>query len=453
MKVGHPAAGALLGLALVAAPACSAISSGIGSLTGKTQKQEAAARLATVQTGVMAFADAYVGGVLEATARIPTSTPEDQVRLLAFQVRQASAAFEIASGENPVANVVDMVILVTASRRIVDTYWLPNVFGEAGKPLASTLAQLEPAIWKVSAQILTAEQQEVLRAFIDDWLARNPQSRDSSSIRIAQLSTMQGASAAGLGTPVDLLKSVGLDIFGAPALAEVQRSRVLAERAFYFTKRWPQLLEMQSRLLTLQLAQQPASAQLLGDLSRVSAAADSVARTTEQLPGLVDRQREAAIRQVLEGMQAQEAQARAVLADLHATLDAATRTVEAVHGVVGAVQPILATVSNRPEPDPGAPPSRPFDITEYTQALQELGALATKLEGLLLTVNQEAPRVAALLGDASREAAGHGHALVEFAFWRALALVLSTVGAALVAALVYRWASIRMARSHVPAGL
>jgi hypothetical protein len=81
--------------------------------------------------------------------------------------------------------------------------------------------------------------------------------------------------------------------------------------------------------------------------------------------------------------------------------------------------------------------------------LEELGASATKLEGLLLTVNQEAPRVAALLGDATRLAAGQGHALVEFAFWRALALVLSTVGAALVAALAYRWAAIRMARSHI----
>lgn len=446
----RPSRAATVGLAVVvfASISCSTLSSAVGSITGSTQKKEAAEKVAHVQSEVMSFADTYVGVVLESTSRIPAPAAEDQVRLLSFQVRQAGAAYEIASGTNPVANLLDMLILVTATRSMVDAYWAPNVFGEAGQPLAAALAKLEPVIWAHASDLLNAEQQKVLRDFIDGWVAQNPENHDPSSVRIANLSSKPGSASAGLGTPTDILNSVGLTIFGGldPTLMEVQQGRVLAEKAFYFAKRWPRVLEMQTRLVTLQLTLQPAPSRLLGDMNRVSLAAESVAQTAEQLPGLVDREREAAIRQVFDAMQAQGPQARAVLDDVRRTLDAGTGTANAVHGVLGALDPILAKVS-APSPNDAAPSPR-FDINDYSRALEELGASAAKLESLLLVVNQDASKVEALIGDAGREASERGSALVQFAFRRAAALVLLTIGGALVAALVYRWASIRMARSR-----
>ena len=437
-----------LAIALLASISCSTVSSAVGSVTGSTQKKEAAEKVAHVQSEVMSFADTYVGVVLESTSRIPAPAAEDQVRLLSFQVRQAGAAYEIASGNNPIANLLDMVILVRATRSMVDAYWVPNVFGEAGRPLAAALGELERVVWTHASDLLNAEQQKMLRDFIDGWVGQNPENHDSSSVRIANLSSKPGSASAGLGAPTDILNSVGLTLFGGldPAVAEVQQSRVLAEKAFYFAKRWPRVLEMQTRLLSLQLSLQPAPSRLLGDMNRVSLAAESVAQTAEQLPGLVDREREAAIRQVVEAMQAQGPQARAVLDDVRRTLDAGTGTANAVHGVLGALDPILASVSAPPPND--AAPSPPFDINHYTRALEELGASAVKLESLLLAVNQDASKVEALIGDAGREASERGSALVEFAFRRAAALVLLTIGVTLVAALVYRWASIRMARSR-----
>ena len=86
-------------------------------------------------------------------------------------------------------------------------------------------------------------------------------------------------------------------------------------------------------------------------------------------------------------------------------------------------------------------------MTEYTRALEQLGRSATELEALLRAVNQDAPRVAALIGDAGREVSDRGRALVDYAFGRLLALVLVLVLSALVAALLYRWASHRMSRT------
>ena len=254
VRVSIVAAAALL------SSACSTVSSVIGDATGSTQKEEQAEKVTRIQAEVMAFADVYVGEVLASTSRIPAASAEDQVQLLGFQVRQSAAAFEIASGENPVTNLFDMVILVASTRAVVESYWNPKVFGAPGQPLSAVLARLEPKIWTIAGQIMDAKQEASLRGFVLDWLARNPDVHDVASIRIADLASMLRSTSSGLGSPNDVLKATGLDPFGGidPAVLEVQRTRVLAERAFYFAKRWPRLLDLQTRLLTVQLSLQPA---------------------------------------------------------------------------------------------------------------------------------------------------------------------------------------------------
>jgi len=86
-------------------------------------------------------------------------------------------------------------------------------------------------------------------------------------------------------------------------------------------------------------------------------------------------------------------------------------------------------------------------VNEYTRALEQLGRSATEVEALLRAVNQDAPRVATLIGDAGREVTARGRALVDLAFQRALIVVAVLVLSVLAAALVYRWAAIRMGRS------
>jgi hypothetical protein len=115
-----------------------------------------------------------------------------------------------------------------------------------------------------------------------------------------------------------------------------------------------------------------------------------------------------------------------------------------VHGALGSLDAILA-ITSRPAP-PGSPPSRPFDVTEYTRALEQLGRSATELEALLRAVNQDSPRIATLIGEAGREVTARGQALVDLAFRRALVVIAFLVLSVLVAALVYRWAANRMSR-------
>ena len=55
--------------------------------------------------------------------------------------------------------------------------------------------------------------------------------------------------------------------------------------------------------------------------------------------------------------------------------------------------------------------------------------------------------MAALIGAAGREASERGQALVELAFRRAVVVVVLLILGVLLAALTYRWASLRMGRT------
>ena len=223
---------------------------------------------------------------------------------------------------------------------------------------------------------------------------------------------------------------------------------MLAERALFYTQRWPRLLDMQAQVLTLQLAGQPATQQVLGDTDRISRSAELVAQTAARLPDVIDRQREAAIGQLLDAIREQEGQARALLAEMKQTLDAGNAAATSVNGVLRSADVLLASVST--PPPPGSPPAKPFEIAEYTQALVELGKTAQELEALVASLDREVPRVQAALGQVTGDASEKARALVDYAFRRGVALVLLLVGLILAAAIVYRWAAARIARQVAP---
>ena len=403
----------------------------------------------------MSLADTFVGEMLDASGQIRAGTSEQRLAVLGWQIRQATAAYEIASSANPLEAAVDLAILVTLGRSALETWWIPRVFGETARPLLSVYASLEPRAWAIVGQFMQSAQQSKVRALVADWIPAHPELHDVASVRFADVYAASAGGGLALGTPTQVLQAFGLDPFGGidPAVEEVQRLRVLAERAIYFAKRQPRLIELEVRQLAFYLAQQPPADRLLEDVGRASRAAESVARTASELPALVDREREAAIRQVLDAMVAQEAQARALLAEVRQTLDAGGSAANALRGALGEFDVVYGRLTApSPAPPPGTPPSPPFDVNDYTRALEQLRRSSEELRALLGDVNRDAPRVAALVGDAGREAEARGRALVDYALHRALILGAALVGFVLAAAIAYRWVASRIDRRQRPPG-
>src|SRR5204862_277373 len=84
-----------------------------------------------------------------------------------------------------------------------------------------------------------------------------------------------------------------------PTTTAIDETRNTAERAMYYTQRMPTLLNWQVELLTYELAVQPETKQLLADSSRFVQSSEAFAKTMEELPKVISREREAAIKQVL----------------------------------------------------------------------------------------------------------------------------------------------------------
>jgi hypothetical protein len=255
-------------------------------------------------------------------------------------------------------------------------------------------------------------------------------------VRLEHLANEAGSPLSVPGEPGGILGTLGLDPMAGldPAVRQVEETRILAERAFFVAKRAPRLLDLQAQQLLLQLEQQPRSQEAFLIAERVSSSMEAFARTAEDLPGLVDREREAAIQQVLDALRAQEDRTRALLAEARTTLEAGTTTATSVDATIRSLDGLMARVQQ--PPPPGSPPSKPFDVDDYTRALRQLGESAQELQALLAALGRESSSVEVLMRRATEESRG----VVDHAFLRALELIAGV----LVAAIVYRWATTRI---------
>jgi hypothetical protein len=460
----------LSGLALLAS-SCSVVrtetqqtKSLVESLAVGKQSTDAGQQLTVLQTVVMREADQYTAMVAQAVDDLhaKVGTPEARIMAQQWKLQQATAACISASGENPVLNAIDMVVLTTVSRMVVQDYWVGEKFGAMAEPLLDTQRQLETNAWGVAHGVLTPEQRGQLRELILQWRAENPRERNVGAARFSDLVKFMKADAAaqpgkGLGSLFSLAAVnplSGLD----PAVREVEQTRQLAARAMYYLERAPRLWSWQAELLTYQLADQPETRQVLSDVDRVADSTRTFAKTAEGLPGLIREEREAAINQLLAGvanersnilltLNAQEAQLRELLPQVRQTLTAGSDMANSVNSAVKSLDAFVRYVS---PPDTNSTPadtnSPPFNVLDYGTAAAQVGAMAKDLNLLLTSVTQSVPQVTRL----SEQAGADLERVVHRAFWLGLLLIGVLLAGALLAALGYRILSDKLKRAGGP---
>jgi hypothetical protein len=416
-------------------PACKIVN----QMNPKTQAAaEHAQQIQELQLEVMRFADGYVGREVEVLNRFQAGspTPEERLQVQNWKLAQANSAYTVASGPDTVANALDMVVLATLSRMVLDDAWVGETFGARAKPVQETQQQLESEAWKLVNGVLTEPQRARLREVINQWRDAHPLVRNVAYIHFVDFAKSIGAPRAGEQVQsANLFSMLGIDPLSNldPAVREIAQTRALAERSIYYMQRVPTLLDMQVERLTYQVAVQPETKSMLGAVDRVSlvgSAADRVART---LPDLLDRERTALIAQLQEILRDQSATLGTLAGQLRQTLEAGTGTANAVHGALDAAGRISAQFATPPGTPP-PPPGPPFDIRQYTEMLRT----ATDTARELGTLAQQADGIVPVLRTATQDASGALNKVVDRLFVRLLLLVLATVAATFLAALAYR---------------
>ena len=418
--------------------ACAVTSAVTGRLTGETQRREEVAKLERLQTVLMRFGDDYITEIVSAMRKVETSTREEQLLVITTTLNQSTAVLDIATGPNPRVNLADMVVFVSLSRWVAERYWVPEVHGERLRSLPAMLGGLEQRAWTIAAKGLSPQQLQQLRDGIGAWRAQHPDFREPAFIRLDDIARVVPGQAEAEPGSNSLLGALGLDPFSGidPAVQQVAQTRIIAERAMYYAKHSPRLLDLQAQHLLLQIGGQPQPREVIEAVNRASRAMEAFEVTARDLPELIDRERGAAIRQVLDTLKAEEGQARALLDEARATLEAGKAAATSGEGLVHAVDHLAARFEKPREPN--APPGKPFDVDDYTRALQQLGTTIQDLDALLASVDRDTPKLEALL----RQTAAQENVVVDHVF--RLALVL--VAVVLAAAIAYRLVAVRITR-------
>ncbi|MBN9689209.1 MAG: hypothetical protein J0M24_03135 [Verrucomicrobia bacterium] len=406
---------------------------------------------AELQAALQRFADEFLTRTTAALAEYArrVDTPEARTESLARKIPVASAAVGIASGPNPMANLLDMVTLAKVTR--LATEELANQRGDpdALQPWCEVSRSLETNAWSLAADVLTPAQQEELSSTIQRWWEAHADARSAFFARPQELSCLIVATGSAESTrrsSGSVFSLVGLDPMAGldPAVREVTRTRLFAERTLFTAQRMPFLLRWQMELLGNQLIQQTEvasaltnAARLAESADRLSRAAESVSQTAAELPDRVVAERKA----ILAALGEQEGRLRELSAEIGRTLAVGSEMSASLNTTFGTFDALMKRFGVGEAPrTPANPAARPFDILEYARTAEQLAITAQELTRMLKetdrtldspALDQRLQQLTAVTDRAKADA----KSVLNHAFLLGAALVLLS----LVGALVYRW--------------
>ncbi|HVN44581.1 MAG TPA: hypothetical protein VMT66_04965 [Steroidobacteraceae bacterium] len=412
----------------------------------KRAAEERAQQLQRLQLEVMRYADEYVGRSREVVTQFQNglTSPEERLTAQNWIVQQASSAYTVASGPNPVSNALDMVVLASLSRMVIEDDWVRRTdYGERARAVLQTQQSLEQQAWQLLDGVLTPAQDTELHKLIAQWRAQHPQVRAVAYIHFRDFAEAFKPAQTGSEGPSSLLSIVGIDPLSNldPAVKEIAQTRQLAERAIYYMQRMPDLLDMQVGRLSFQFAAMPESRSLLASVDRVSLIGSSSDRLVQDLPDLLQRERTALVAQLTDTLNSQSATLGTLAGQLRSALQAGTDTATAVNGALQTFERIRSQFASKPQAGsaPSAPSGPPFDIRDYTAMLEQAAATARELDALA----QRSGVLVPALRSATQDAAGQVRALLDRVFVLLVLLALVIAAVALLAALLYRRVAIR----------
>jgi len=386
-------------------------------------------------------------------------TPEARATALSWKTGAANSSLIIATGPNPTANLLDMVVLVSLERLVFEEYWLPR-FGKAAEPILAVTRDLEKEIWDVAERVLTPQQQKDLRELIGEWREKHPE-QIYLSVRFRDFAEIAAQEDIGPNAkPGSLFSLAFLDPFSGldPTTRELTQTRVFAERALYVLERMPKLLQWQSELVIAQTIATPDVQQLVSNSTTFAQSAGQLTLAVQKFPEQLAVERE----KLVKNLDAQIPAWHALVTQLQHTfqsgnemagsVDAAVKSLDAFVGRVaparGTAGPDVPTSGSAvaTEGSTNTVAAKPFDVTEYGAAAAQIAYAAQQLDTLTHSLDTSTPQINAVVERTGLQ----GKELVDYAFRRSVAfLALALVGFVL-AMLAYRWLALRLSRKTSP---
>jgi hypothetical protein len=295
--------------------------------------------------------------------------------------------------------------------------------------------------------VLKPAQQAELRQAIEAWRRQNPVPETvmaaralGITARVAQANQSKASTANSVFNLLNLDPLAGLD----PVTAQIAETRLFAERALFVAQHMPTILRWQTELLAVKAVDMPAVRQMVTNSTEIAASAERFARVAEQLPGQIATEREA----ILKALQLQEQSLTPLVNDVRETLAVGAQMSTSLNTTLGTFTALMKLFGVG-EPTTNAPPdtnSPPFNILDYGQTAERVGAMAKDINTLVTSVNQSVPQVQRLSQTATAEA----QKVVDRGFRLGLVLIAVLLIGAVLAGLVYRFFAEKLKRPAHP---
>ena len=441
-----PALVALIGCVLI--PGCAGLRGQQGS--GPTGRTFGPANLtaSAAQSQVMSFTDSFVGTATEQWTQVeraaliasgppaPGERDAEQAARAAHEIKLANvgAAVSIAASANPIVAAADIITMITLQRRALEDPWASELFGpQLARSLADAYRDEEAAARRIGAGVFTSEQERELLALIDAWREKHPDRHFVSGVRMEDFGReRQQVMVDSAGGPGGLFALVDLD----SATLEVERSRLLGERMFFYAEHLPTLTRWQAESVYLGFLGSAQAKKALAAIAGASEAAAAVAAAADRLPADLSAERTAALNQLFGGLTEQRTQTLKEIdqgqANLQGSLKELREAVQATDALsLNLTQTLKAAdvVAARFAAVPGSEAGKDRDVwAEYRSAAAQTAQTAEQLT--ILT-----QRIASVLESPALNGTSAGvqgtvasvqqsaQLVVDHAFWRVLILL------------------------------
>lgn len=432
-----------------------------------------------VQAQVMDFADEMTLRLAEAIDQIEGRSQSIEGRTVAHRLKYtvAHGATIIASAQNPRIALVDMYVMISLQRALLEKNIVPQYFGSEADRLVQTFQTSEQEIKGLASKALTVEQLAEIDRLIAQWLENNTDRVYAGYVRFSEFSAARQVSTAQAqkGRASNVLGFLFIDPLAGldPTTREIEQARLLAERAFFYMQRMPMLISWQAELLVMDTVSEPESRTVLTSVESLTLSVEQISQDVDELnkrfPELIsaerqailekldqtiDEQRQKSIDQALAGLSTerralinqlsdQEEQLRPLVTDLRQTVDSATALSDSVRSTTEQFEQ-LAKVLRLDEPGETDPDGEPTDIRDVTEALRETTRAAEELVRLSESIKGTTDPAAleerlVMIEQRLVNAENTANRIMDKAFRLALTLVIVLIAGLLVVVIVGAW--------------
>jgi len=393
---------------------------------------------------VQQLADEYalrIGQALDQYAQI-RGTPEAASEVLRWKAVMQAYSMRIAGGYNPYGSLIDMVALISLNRTALEDHWVHTTNGAAFEPWLEASRVLETNAWDAAIAVFTPKQIDQLRSSLQKYRSEHVSSDYPLFARPLEFAAgLKSATASEDAENQSVLGFVGLDpTMGLdPAVQEVTRTRLFAERAMYTMQRMPNMIRLQTEILADDVLRQTQlqqtfsnTASLTESADRISRAAERISVTTAELPDRFSAERAV----ILSEMERQEGKLRELSAEVGRSIGAAEQLSDSLTITVTNFDALMkrfgvGEVRTNEAPNTN---SQPFNILDYSQTAERIGAAARELNSLIGSVDQATPQVARF----GQQAQADARKLINHCFQLGLIMLGVILVGAVSAGLIYR---------------